>query len=273
MIIRALNFNPIAASGVTAIALQASISPACRRDFPALLAPREVECAEDAHAAIRGLLQASPPLRPRLVLWDIDETLTVAGSPELLSGRMIGALYAFAQCGIPLGLYTLRPDPDLAAFLRQHPRLTACLARDAEGDPFALGSSFHTALIEALARHARCARLSIREQRSRIVPNSIMRLPWLTFARPEGPVEMTSPKFVPFEGALLVDDKDYSERYRKLEDLLGEGEARDSALFCALRYSASNCWHVGTSMPGEVFSEPQLEGLRTLLTPSVPATR
>lgn len=253
--------------------------------FDTFLTPIEAQSASASFESVGHILEQTTP--PRAALFDIDDTLYNVRS-KCLDGRMIGALYAFCHVGVLAGIYSVRPREGILLFLRQCPLVEATLAKESSGNPFILDNDFFASHFDhvlgsmvtvekrddlALARYPR-------EGKPLLFPVTDRR-PSLPDAKDGTPVFIKrphfrigrqnswrlAPKFVPYEGTLLVDDKKYGNDYRRIMRMLARRKEQGSGLYWTAAHSLRCFWHVEEATEGGKLSKTQLQGLRNLLSP------
>ncbi|MBT3182047.1 MAG: hypothetical protein HN337_06025 [Deltaproteobacteria bacterium] len=228
------------------------------------LSKTELPSAESAYRAIQKITKCTK--FPSAVLFDIDRTLYIEPTDEL-SGRMVGALLAFHNAGIPVGLFSLRYELSVETFVGMNPSIAQILSRDHNGQPLIYGNQtvidHYVGLCEGLKR----VRLRIDHKRSYVDPSVVMRIPILEIQQGEdAPMEILAPKLPPFPGALVIDDKNYSIAYRMLIGALQkDNDDGESRLLQVAEMSLHQFWHVDESLPQGDFSSSQLQSLKILL--------
>ncbi len=201
---------------------------------------------------------------PEAVLFDLDWVLYDRLSDRVI-GRSVGALYAFANSGIPVGIYSHRPYDQVLEFLHAVPEVRALLAFDQSGKTLILSRSDYDADVAFLCSGLKCARLSTIEKYCKDNPGMKATVPVLDFESAGIEERIRVPKFITAEGVILVDDCDYRVEYEKILAHLQGGLEDPSPLYRIAKMSARLLWHVGKAGPGEKFSAQQLQALRAVM--------
>lgn len=244
--------------------------------FDTFLKPIEAQIASATFESVGNILEQTTP--PRAALFDIDATL-YDDPARCLDGRMIGALYAFCHVGILNGIYSMRPRKGILSFLHQYPPVESTLARELSGSPFILDNDYYASHFDhilgsmvtvdkrddvALATYPREGEpLLLDATDAKDGTSEFIKRPHLRIGRRNR--WHLAPKFVPCEGTLLVDDKDYGNDYRRIMMMLARRKEHESSLYQAAVHSLEHFWHVEVAAAGRGFSKIQLQGLRNLL--------
>lgn len=223
----------------------------------------EAVAADNAYVILSGIFTKAP--RPNAALFDIDGTLVSEVTGQLI-GRMVGAMYAFNNAGVPVGLFSVRHLPGIRLFLSKYPNISALIAGDPDGRRLLLDNDFFCAHLRALCENSARARVEIERVQSRIDLSAMMRIPVLYFRGKDGDEDrVEAPKLVSGDDVILIDNNNFRGRYDRIMGLLRGREDDVPALIDAVRHSLRLFWRVEEGPAGGNFTTAHIDGLVGIL--------
>lgn len=227
-----------------------------------LLPRAEETCALRAFGQVSRILRENP--LPSATLFDMDGTL-LEMTTEQLYGRTVGAMHAFHGAGVPIGIYSLRPSPDIFQTLYEHKLIYDAVARIRESGMLVFDIDFYRGQAVTLCRGLAHVETGIWEFKSLISPTTTIKMPTIKIGKNGRSEEIDPPKFLPYDDVILVDNTDFRENCGRIIKALSDVGDRDSALFRSAELLSARLWHIGTAPAGADFSDTQLAGLVEVL--------